>query len=243
MFFDPTTYVRAIAFAFPPIYILKRFHWVHRFVTSSSIENYLYQIIKIKTMKTLFIMPAALFIMTNTSLAQTGIASVESNDQSLSKVEKALIGEYSEARPDLKKSKAKYVGYVAKEQFRSDFGNIPEVIWRNEATFDVATFKKDGMVESAYYDYSAQLVGTTIQKSFEDLPLKAQEYINKHYADYTKGDVILFDDNEYSETDMMLYGRQFEDEDNYFIELIKDDKRIVLESDLSGDVSYFTHMK
>ena len=194
-------------------------------------------------MKTLFIMPVAVFIMTNTSLAQTGIASVENNDQSLAKLQKALNGENREERNALKKSKDKFVSYMAKEQFKIDFGNIPEVIWRSEANFDVATFKKDGVVESAYYDYYAELVGTTIQKSFEDLPLKAQEYINKHYGDYTKGDVILFDDNEYSETDMMLYSLQFEDQDNYFIELTKGDKRIVLESDLSGDVTYFTHMK
>ena len=188
-------------------------------------------------------MPVAVFIMTNTSLAQTGIASVENNDQSLAKLEKALNVEKREERHAVKKSKGKLVSYMAKEQFKSDFGNIPEVIWRSEANFDVATFKKHGVVESAYYDYYAELVGTTIQKSFEDLPLKAQEYINKHYGDYTKGDVILFDDNEYSETDMMLYSLQFEDQDNYFIELTKGDKRIVLESDLSGDVTYFTHMK
>jgi len=194
-------------------------------------------------MKTLFIMPVAVLIITNTSLARTGIAGAENNDQRLTKLGKALNGENREKRHDLKKSKGKFVSYLAKEQFRIDFGNMPQVIWRSEANFDVATFKKDGMVESAYYDYSGELVGITIQKSFEDLPLKAQKYINKHYGDYTKGDVILFDDNEYSETDMMLYSRQFEDQDNYFIELTKDDKRIVLESDLNGDVTYFSHMK
>jgi len=216
---------------------------VHRFVSSSSIENYLCQIIKIKTMKTLFIMPVAVFIMTNTSLAQTEIASIEDNDQNLAKLEKTSNSENREAREESKKSKGPYISNLARDEFRIDFGNTPEVIWRREAGYDVATFRKDGTLESAYYDDSGELVGTTIQKSFEDMPLKAQEYINKHYGDYTKGDVILFDDNEYSETDMMLYSRQFEDQDNYFIELIKGDKKIVLESDLSGDVSYFTHIR
>ena len=232
-----------MGFAFPPIHTLKQLRLAHRFVTSSSIENYRIQIIKIKKMKTSFIMPVAVFIMTNTSLAQPGIASIENNDQSLAKLEKMLHGKNAEKRDELKRSKPKYISYKAQEQFRIDFGNIPEVIWRSEANFDVATFKKDGTVESAYYDYYAGLVGTTIQKSFEDMPLKAREYINKHYGDYTKGDVILFDDDEYSETDMTLFGRQFEDQDNYFIELTKNDKRIVLESDPDGNVTYFTHMK
>ena len=194
-------------------------------------------------MKTLFIMPVAVFIMTGTSFAQTAISSVDNNDQSPATLEKASTGENGEVREEFKKSKGPYISYMARDEFRIDFGNTSEVVWRREAGYDVATFAKGGTVETAYYDDAGGLVGTTIQKSFEDMPIKAQKYINKHYGDYTKGDVILFDDNEFSETDMILYGQRFEDEDNYFIELIKGDKRIVLQSNLSGDVSYFTHMK
>jgi hypothetical protein len=53
----------------------------------------------------------------------------------------------------------------------------------------------------------------------------------------------MFDDNEYNESDMLLYGQLFEDEDSYFVEVQKDDKRIILQVSMDGQVSYFTAMR
>lgn len=75
------------------------------------------------------------------------------------------------------------------------------------------------------------------------LPAKAQQEIIKHYTNYEKAPVIFYDDNEYNDTDMILYGLQFQDEDNYFIELAdKKGRPIVLKVTPGGEVSYFTDM-
>ena len=63
--------------------------------------------------------------------------------------------------------------------------------------------------------------------------------INKEYKDYTIEKVIFFDDNEDVDTDMILYGSQFDDADNYFVELRKDNKDVVLQVTMDGLVGYF----
>lgn len=55
--------------------------------------------------------------------------------------------------------------------------------------------------------------------------------------------VIFFDDNEYSDTDMFLYETQFEDEDRYFVELNKDDKQTILTVSTVGVISLFKELK
>ena len=53
----------------------------------------------------------------------------------------------------------------------------------------------------------------------------------------------MFDDNEFNETDMVFYGSSFEDADNYFVQLEKTDKNIVIKVTPEGVVSYFTQIK
>jgi len=42
---------------------------------------------------------------------------------------------------------------------------------------------------------------------------------------------------------MMLYGKQFEDADNYFVELTKGAKKIIVQVDSQGLVFFFTELK
>jgi hypothetical protein len=135
------------------------------------------------------------------------------------------------------------VSPATKSQFYRDFGNVPVIQWKRTKNFDKATFIKDGEITSAFYDNSPDLVGTTTSKTFDDLPAAAQIRIEKSYAGYAVGDILFFDDNELNETDMVLYDQSFEDADNYFIELKKDNKKIVVKSDMQGNVSYFTKLQ
>jgi hypothetical protein len=50
---------------------------------------------------------------------------------------------------------------------------------------------------------------------------------------------MLFDDNEYNQSDMVLYGHVFTDADNYFVELSNNNKTIVLEVNMEGLVTFF----
>ena len=87
------------------------------------------------------------------------------------------------------------------------------------------------------------MVGTTSAKTFTDIPSKAQKFINEKYKDYSVGGVLFFDDNEFNETDMMLYNQQFDDEDSYFVELKKDNEEIVLHVTMDGLVFFFTRLE
>jgi hypothetical protein len=71
------------------------------------------------------------------------------------------------------------------------------------------------------------------------MPDNARKCIEKHYSDYTTQSVILFDDNEYNSSDMILYGNAFEDADNYFVELSNNNRKIVLQVNMEGLVTFF----
>jgi hypothetical protein len=143
----------------------------------------------------------------------------------------------------LKKLEGSNVGAQAKTSFYGDFKNVPDVKWKRSGNFDEATFTKDGKQMTAFYDSDGKLVGTTSPAKFADLPEKAQQRIKKEYKDYSVGPVIFFDDNEANETDMILYGLQFADEDNYFVELTKGTDKIVVQVNSLGEPFFYTKLK
>jgi len=163
--------------------------------------------------------------------------------KNISKEESALKKEKKVERKELRKLNGMEVSTLSKQQFLIDFDKVTDIKWTRSSYFDEVTFTKDGKTLKAYYDENAKLVGTTAFVTFADLPDKAQKYINKKYNEYNKGVVIFFDDNEYNETDMLLYGLQFDDEDSYFVELMKADKKIVLHVNKAGDVFFFKEIK
>lgn len=80
-------------------------------------------------------------------------------------------------------------------------------------------------------------------KTLADLPAKAQINIKEYLKGYTAGDVLFYDDDEVNETDMILFGNQFDDKDSYFVELTKGNKKIIVQVAMDGDVSYFTRFR
>ncbi|MDP4223654.1 MAG: hypothetical protein Q8868_10105 [Bacteroidota bacterium] len=143
----------------------------------------------------------------------------------------------------LKKLEGKEINVMAKNSFITAFGNLPNVKWERSANFDEALFMKNGKEMKAYFDYEGKLVGTTTHVTFADIPANAQKEIQSKYKDYTiVPAVVFFDDNEVNDTDMMLYGVQFEDADNYFVELTKGTKKIVLQVNTEGMVFFFKEL-
>lgn len=145
-------------------------------------------------------------------------------------------------RVALRKLEGTVVSAVSRNTFITTFGNLPNVQWKREGTYDEVAFIKDGHPMKAYFDIEGELVGTTEPKTFADLPVKGQQEITKRYKDYKAGPVLFFDDNENNDTDMILYGIQFDDADNYFIEMTKGQKKIVLQVNMEGSVFYFTQL-
>lgn len=193
-------------------------------------------------MKTFIVTVAAIFFAMNTISAQTEQA-VKSDIKKVDRKEAKLRSEKRKDRITLRKLEGKEASYQSKQQFSSDFDNVQNVQWKRDNYFDVATFTKNGKEMKAYYDFNAQLVGTVSPASFTDLSANAQKRIKKEYKDYTVDKVIFYDDNESNESDMLLYGAQFADEDSYFAELSGKGTHIVLHVTKDGNVLYFAQMK
>ncbi len=170
-------------------------------------------------------------------------AIIKKEIKTISKQESALKKEKKEERKALRKLNGQEVSVQSKDQFASDFAKVTDVKWKRNAYFDEATFMKDGKVTVSYYDHASKLVGTTAVVSFAELPQNAQKYIKNKFKDYSIGSVIFFDDNEFNDTDMLLYGLQFDDEDNYFVELIKNSTKTLVRVRPDGEVFYFTEIK
>lgn len=147
--------------------------------------------------------------------------------------------EQKSERVPLKKLEGNKVSKMAMESFKADFGDIPNAQWKRSGTFDEVIFKKDGKEMIANYDIEGKLVGTTQVVAFKDVPAKGQEEIQKKYKDYKIGTVFFYDDNEANETDMIMYGIQFDDEDNWFVEMAKGTDKIVVKVNKTGEVEYF----
>jgi len=140
-------------------------------------------------------------------------------------------------------SELKDFSIQTRESFYSDFGYMPITRWEISEGYDIISFVDKGVQYSAYYDLDDGLVGTISNISVENLPAHALENIYKKYKGYSVGDAVFFDDNELNETDMIYYGKRFNDDDKYFVELKSDKENIVVQVNDFGDVSFFTRLK
>jgi hypothetical protein len=143
----------------------------------------------------------------------------------------------------LRKLMGSEVSKDSKDQFEVDFGQVSDVQWERAPRMDEGTFMKDGVMTTAYYNTDNKLVGTTCVKTFTDLPLNAQTEINDNYKSYTVGDVLMFDGKDNVNTYVTLYNQEFLNADNYFVELRKDNKKLVMEVNMAGDVTFFTRLR
>ncbi len=159
--------------------------------------------------------------------------------QEKKETKKEVKQEKKAERKELRKLGGGYVSQISKDNFYKDFGDLPKVVWVRSNYFDEASFRKSGRNLTGYFDGDGKLVGTTRNMAFRDIPAVCQKNIKKMYKGATVDRAIFFEDNQANDTDMMLYGIQFDDQDVYFVELTQGAKKFVVESDPSGDVQYF----
>lgn len=168
------------------------------------------------------------------------ITTVQTQAQTTAKaIEKELKTEKKAGRKEHHKLEGNQVSSRAKDHFLTDFPAITDVKWERGDQFDEANFTKDGQTTTAYYDYNSNLVGTTTNKKFTDLPANAQKEIKKQYKNYVPGAVVMYDDNETNSTTMYFMGNQFEGADHYFVTVSKGKQEIVLMVTTDGQVTYF----
>ncbi|PZR24720.1 MAG: hypothetical protein DI535_21230 [Citrobacter freundii] len=189
-------------------------------------------------MKKLMILPAALLFAGMVVNAQDNTEGVAKATMEL----KDAKAEKKEAKKELRELGNDNVSALAKDHFYTYFGDI-NATWRRTKYFDEASFVQDGKPMTAYYDIDAELVGTTTPSEFSAIPANAQRDIEKHFKGYDIGPVTLLDDNEANSSDMMLYGSSVSDEDNYFVELSKGNKTVILQVSMQGLVRFFKELK
>jgi hypothetical protein len=176
-------------------------------------------------------------------VALLAIVTVQVQAQTAAKeTKKEIKTEKKEAHKKLRKLEGNQVSSRSKDNFLNDFGSVSNVTWTRGGQFDEATFTKDGQQMTAYYGVDSRLVGTTTAKKFSDLPAKAQKEIKKQYKDYVTGAVVMFDDNDTNDSNMLLYGTEFEDADHFFVTVAKGGKETILKVAINGDVTYFKQL-
>lgn len=191
-------------------------------------------------------------ILLLTFLSLVGITSLNAQSQkaylkkNIARIEKneAILKKQKQAnKQQLKTLISKEASEQAKQQFVVDFGNLPVSLWERTNQYDEATFVKDGREYTAYYNFSTKLMGTTTIKNFYDLPEKAQYVIKDTYKSYTVGDIIEYDHNDSVPSNMMFFNQEVDDTDNYFVELKRGVRTIVVIVNNQGEVSFFTRLK
>ncbi|WP_298360503.1 hypothetical protein [Runella sp.] len=193
-------------------------------------------------MKKLLSIAVSMLVFVTAINAQTEKAAIKKDIARIEKKEAELSVEKHEAKMELRELAGKEVSEQSKKQLMSDFGISQNAQWERTDHFDEATFMKDGKIQTAFYDYDTKLVGTTTIKTFSDLPAIGQKYINEYYKSYTVGDIIEYDDNGPVNSNMIFFNKRFEDADHYFVELKKENKKIVVQVSMDGTVSYFTRL-
>jgi hypothetical protein len=190
-----------------------------------------------------FFLCLSTFVVIAAGVKAQSVASLQSQITVDGKTITSLNQQRRDDRKEIKKLNGPEVSLMSKQSFATDFGNVDNVTWSRLDNYDEADFLKNGKAISAFYDYNANLVGTTQNKSFSDIPQKAQNDIARWYKGYTPVDVVFFDDNEANDTDMILYGTQFDDQDSYFVEMVNGTRKIVLHVTMDGGVDFFTRLR
>lgn len=134
--------------------------------------------------------------------------------------------------------------YRAKQKFPFDFANAKNINWHMAGDYSVATFTQNGTAQKAYYDWEGNLVGTTKQTQYNDLPAAARKSIEKYYKDYTVQHIIVYNDNEENLNDLYPLIPE-EGNINYFVWLAKNktNDNVVLQVTPEGQTSFFDNMR
>lgn len=170
---------------------------------------------------------------TTTALAQATAITKDTKSPSLSK--QAVIKMEHEARKT-------DIRFQSRQQFNVDFPSATDITFWQSNNIDVISFTQNKLQCKAYYDADSKLIGTVTPKTIADIPANALAHIRKNYKDFSIDKVIFFDDNEFNESDIILYGQTFNDADNYFAELSKGGKKFVVKIEKDGVVSFFDMM-
>ena len=190
-------------------------------------------------MKKLSVIFVAMFLIL--ALCQIRAQDVKNYASNMGKKEKRV--EIRTEHKEMRKLAVNNVSEFSLRNFASDFGANSNVAWTRTNRYDEASFMKDGHETKAYYDLEGHLIGTTILKTYADLPQRGKNIIAKRYSDYTVESVLIYDFNKLSDAQLLMFSDQFEDSQNFFVQLSKGAEKLVLQVTPVGQVFFFSKIK
>jgi len=123
-------------------------------------------------------------------------------------------------------STGKSLNFSGAQSFKREFPDATMVSYKNVNQFVAVNFVSNDTKMEAFYSADGELVAKSKAIYLSDLPSNAAESINKKYADWTTGEVIEYDN--------------FVDNVScYYVSLVKENKKIILQVDKDGHVSLY----
>jgi hypothetical protein len=115
---------------------------------------------------------------------------------------------------------AKAISHLKKE-----FKNAKDIEWKVTPQYTKAAFTWNGQHLEVFYNSDGETIAESKYINTNNLPLKAQQFINKKYADYTITEAVEF----YSEESGLCY----------YVSLTKDNLKQILKITTDGTASLF----
>jgi hypothetical protein len=113
--------------------------------------------------------------------------------------------------------------------FNAFFAGATNIQWKTGSVFVKASFTQNEQQWEAFYDMEGELVGTSRNIAFTQLPAKAAACITKKYAEYAVKETIEFN----NEKEGLVY----------YVSLVNNGVKLIMEVTASGDVSVFKKSK
>lgn len=113
----------------------------------------------------------------------------------------------------------------ALQHFKTNFKDAASIEWKAGNDYAKASFVWNNQRMEAFYDVNGELIGTSRAITLSNLPIAAQQKLQDKYDGYTATEAIEFDN--------------VKDGLNYYVSLVKDNTKIVLQVSPSGQVEVF----
>jgi len=123
-------------------------------------------------------------------------------------------------------STGKVFNFSGAQSFKREFPDATMVSYKNVNQLVAVNFISNDTKMEAFYSTDGELVAKSKAIYVSDLPSNAGESITKKYADWTTGEVIEYDN--------------FVDNVScYYVSLVKENRKIILQVDKDGHVSLY----
>ena len=113
----------------------------------------------------------------------------------------------------------------AASSLKKEFTNAQNINWKVTPNYIKASFTWNGQQLEVFYNANGETIAQSRMINPNSLPLKAQQFIQKRYADYQIAEAIEYN-NEESGT-------------SYYVSLIKGNTKEILQISTEGDVSTY----